>query len=117
MTDEQAPQAKPVDAASAEVIDALAKPFGNQSELDRILDIPLTIHVELGRKKIPISRLLDIGSGHIVELDSAAGTPLSIYANNTLVAHGEAVVVGERYGVRVTDIVSPHERIKQLGGL
>jgi flagellar motor switch protein FliN/FliY len=89
---------------------------GSGGDLDRILEIPLTIHVELGRKKMKISDLLEVGAGTVVELDVAAGTPLAIYANHTLIAQGEAVVVGERYGVRVTDIISPQERVKRLGG-
>ncbi len=85
-------------------------------DLERILDIPLTVHVEIGRKRIKISELLDLGAGAVLELDAQAGAPLAIYANQTLLARGEAVVVGERYGIRITDIVSPEERIKRLGG-
>ncbi len=92
-------------------------PTGLESgDIDRILEIPLEIHVELGRKRMRIGELLSIGVGSVVELGTAAGAPLSIYANNTLIAHGEAVVTGERYGVRVTDIVSPRERVRRLGG-
>lgn len=87
-----------------------------KGELDRILEIPLVIHVELGRKRMRIGELLEVGTGTVVELETAAGAPLSIYANKTLIAQGEAVVVGERYGVRVTDIVSPQERVRKLGG-
>jgi flagellar motor switch protein FliN/FliY len=87
-----------------------------QQDLDRILDIPLTVHVELGRKRLRISELLQVGTGAILELDNAAGAPLSIYANNTLIAQGEAVVVGDHYGIRVTDIVSPEERVRRLSG-
>lgn len=85
-------------------------------DIERILEIPLEISVELGRKRLRISELLAITTGSVVELGTAAGTPLAIYANNTLIARGEAVIVGERYGVRVTDIVSPRERVKKLGG-
>lgn len=84
--------------------------------IERILEIPLEITVELGRKRIRIGELLSVGVGSVVDLGTAAGAPLAIYANNTLIAHGEAVVVGERYGVRVTDIVSPNERVRRLGG-
>jgi len=77
------------------------------SDLERILEIPLEISVELGRKRLRISELLAITVGSVVELGTAAGTPLAIYANNTLIARGEAVIVGERYGVRVTDIDAP----------
>lgn len=91
-------------------------PVAEPGDIDRILEIPLEVHVELGRKRMRIGELLSIGVGSVVELGTAAGAPLSIYANNTLIAHGEAVVVGERYGVRVTDIVSPRERVRRLGG-
>ncbi len=85
-------------------------------DLARVLEIPLTLQVELGRKRVRIGELLKVGAGTVVELDAAAGAPLSIYANQTLIAEGEAVIVGDRYGVRVTDIVSPSERVKRLGG-
>jgi flagellar motor switch protein FliN/FliY len=85
-------------------------------EIDRILDIALTIHVELGRKRLTIAELLTLGTGGVLELEAQAGAPLDIYANHTLIAHGEAVVVGERYGVRITDIVAPSERVRRLGG-
>lgn len=84
--------------------------------LDRVMEIPLTIHVELGRKRVKIRELMQVGAGTVLTLDLQAGAPLSIYANQTLIAEGEAVVVGERYGVRVTDIVSPAERVRRLGG-
>ena len=84
--------------------------------LDRVLEIPLAIHVELGRKRVKIRELMQVGAGTVLTLDLQAGAPLSIYANQTLIAEGEAVVVGERYGVRVTDIVSPAERVRRLGG-
>ena len=90
--------------------------LGEGQGIDRILEIPLTIHVELGRKRVRIRELLELGAGSVLTLAAQAGAPLSIYANKTLIAEGEAVVVGERYGVRVTDIVSPAERVKRLGG-
>jgi flagellar motor switch protein FliN/FliY len=96
----------------AEAQDAGALPEG----IDRILEIPLELTVELGRKRIRIGELLSVGVGSVLDLGTAAGAPLAIYANNTLIAHGEAVVVGERYGIRVTDIVSPRERVRRLGG-
>ena len=84
-------------------------------DLDRILEIPLEIHVELGRRRMRIAELLEIDVGSVLELGAPAGTPLSIYANRVLVAQGEAVIVGERYGVRITDIVSTSERVRRLG--
>jgi flagellar motor switch protein FliN/FliY len=87
------------------------------SDLDRIMEIPLEVHVELGRRRMRISELLGLGVGSVIDLGVTAGSPLAVYANQTLVARGEAVVIGERYGVRITDIVSPRERVKRLGGL
>ncbi|HTU62171.1 MAG TPA: flagellar motor switch protein FliN [Polyangiales bacterium] len=88
----------------------------SDNDIERILEIPLEVSVELGRKRIRISELLSLSVGSVLELGTAAGAPLSIYANNTLIARGEAVVVGERYGIRVTDIVSQKERVRRLGG-
>lgn len=85
-------------------------------ELERILDLPLEVHVEIGRRRMRIGDLLGLQTGSVVELDGAAGQPLSIYANRVLVAQGEAVIVGERYGVRITEIVSPQERVRRLAG-
>ena len=84
-------------------------------EIERILDLPLRVHVELGRRKMRISELLALASGEVLELDLAAGQPLAIYANDVFIAQGEAVVVGERYGVRITHVVSPEERVRRLG--
>ena len=92
------------------------EPELSENDIERILEIPLEVSVELGRKRIRISELLSLSVGSVLELGTAAGAPLSIYANNTLIARGEAVVVGERYGIRVTDIVSPKERVRRLGG-
>lgn len=82
--------------------------------LDFILDIPLEISVELGRTKMVINDLLQLGQGSVIELTKLAGEPLEILVNNKLVARGEVVVVNEKFGVRVTDIVSPMERVKSL---
>lgn len=83
--------------------------------LDFILDIPLEISVELGRAKIIISDLLQLGPGSVIELMKLAGEPLEVLVNQKLVARGEAVVINEKFGVRLTDIISPAERVKQLG--
>ena len=83
--------------------------------LDFILDIPLEISVELGRAKIPISDLLQLGQGSVIELAKLTGEPLEILVNQKLVARGEVVVVNDKFGVRLTDIISPAERVKQLG--
>ena len=94
----------------------LEKGHGQKSmrDLDFLLDIPLEISVELGRTSMLIHDLLQLGQGSVVELNKLAGEPLEILINNKLVARGEAVLVNEKFGVRVTDIISPMERVKQL---
>ena len=86
-----------------------------EEKLRLILDIPLEIRVELGRSKMIIKELLQLGQGSVIELNKAAGEPLDIYVNDKLIAKGETVVVNEKYGIRLTDIISPLERIKMLG--
>jgi flagellar motor switch protein FliN len=88
---------------------------GSESRnLDVILDIPVTISMEIGRSKVPIRSLLQLNQGSVVELDRLAGEPLDVMVNGTLIAHGEVVVVNERYGIRFTDVVSPAERVQKL---
>lgn len=82
--------------------------------LENILDIPLTICMEVGRTKISIRNLLQLNQGSVVELDRLAGEPLDVTVNGTLIAHGEVVVINEKFGIRLTDVVSPMERIKNL---
>ena len=82
--------------------------------LDLILDIPLKVTVELGRTKMLVSELLNLGQGSVIELNKLAGEPMEILVNDKLVARGEAVVVNEKFGVRLTDIISPQERVEQL---
>ncbi|MBF0316581.1 MAG: flagellar motor switch protein FliN [Nitrospirae bacterium] len=79
-----------------------------------LLDIPLTITVEIGRTKMLINDLLQLGQGSVVELDKLAGEPLEMLINNKVIARGEVVVVNEKFGIRLTDIVSPTDRLKQL---
>lgn len=83
-------------------------------DLDFILDIPLEVSVELGRTKMLINDLLQLGQGSVIELSKLAGEPLEILVNRKLIARGEVVVVNEKFGVRLTDVISPMERIKQL---
>jgi flagellar motor switch protein FliN len=82
--------------------------------LDVILDVPVTLSMEVGRTRIPIRNLLQLNQGSVVELDRAAGEPLDVFVNGTLVAHGEVVVVNEKFGIRLTDVISPAERIRKL---
>lgn len=86
----------------------------DQRNLDLILDIPLRVTVELGRTKMVVSELLNLGQGSVIELNKLAGEPLEVLVNDKLVARGEAVVVNEKFGVRLTDIISPTERVAQL---
>jgi flagellar motor switch protein FliN len=83
-------------------------------DLEFLLDIPLMISVELGRTKMLINDLLQLGQGSVIELDKLAGEPMEIYVNNRLIARGEVVVVNEKFGVRLTDIISPSDRVRQL---
>ena len=82
--------------------------------LDVILDVPVTISLEIGRTRISIRNLLQLNQGSVVELDRLAGEPLDVMVNGTLIAHGEVVVVNEKYGIRLTDVISPVERVKKL---
>ena len=84
------------------------------ANLDLILDVQVTLSLEVGRARIPIRNLLQLNQGSVVELERVAGEPLDVYVNGTLVAQGEVVVVNERVGVRLTEVVSPSERIKRL---
>ena len=89
-------------------------PSGNTANRDLILDIPLPVTVELGRSKMLINDLLQLGQGSVIELTKLAGEPLEVLVNQKLVARGEVVVVNEKFGVRLTDIVSPMERVQSL---
>ncbi len=84
-------------------------------ELDMILDIPVQLTVELGRTKITIRNLLQLAHGSVVELDALAGEPMNVLVNGTLIAQGEVVVVNDKFGIRLTDIITPSERMRKLG--
>lgn len=83
-------------------------------QLDMILDVPVTIALEIGRAQVSIRNLLQLNQGSIVELDRLAGEPLDVLVNGTLIAHGEVVVVNEKFGIRLTDVISPAERVQNL---
>lgn len=110
-----------VEAGSHEVTPAVfdqlsgggERPAGN-SEFDMILDIPVHLTVELGRTRISIRNLLQLAHGSVVELDGLAGEPLDVLVNGTLIAQGEVVVVNDKFGIRLTDIITPSERVKKL---
>ncbi len=84
------------------------------ANLDVILDIPVTLSMEIGRTEISINNLLQLNQGSVVELDRLAGEPMDVLINGTLIAHGEVVVINEKFGIRLTDVISPAERVKKL---
>src|SRR5690606_37387501 len=87
---------------------------GIGSDIDLIMDVPVQLTVELGRTRMTIKNLLQLGQGSVVELDNLAGEPMDIYVNGYLIAQGEVVVVEDHYGIRLTDIITPSERINRL---
>ncbi|XKH00442.1 flagellar motor switch protein FliN [Marinobacter nauticus] len=87
---------------------------GGAPDMDVIMDIPVTISMEVGNTQIPIRNLLQLNQGSVIELDRLAGEPLDVLVNGTLIAHGEVVMVNEKFGIRLTDVISPGERIRRL---
>ena len=87
---------------------------GSMNDYELILDIPVNLTVELGRTKISIRNLLQLAHGSVVELDALAGEPMDVLVNGTLIAQGEVVVVNDKFGIRLTDIVTPSERLRRL---
>lgn len=113
VTDASASAAQP-----AQIFPSFGETDGKSSmmnELDMILDIPVQIAVELGRTKITIKNLLQLAHGSVVELDAMAGEPMSVFVNGTLIAQGEVVVVNDKFGIRLTDIITPAERMRKIG--
>lgn len=103
--------------AAADIFPSFTPPAGNVgmlNELDMILDIPVQITVELGRTKITIKNLLQLAHGSVVELDAMAGEPMDVLVNGTLIAQGEVVVVNDKFGIRLTDIITPAERMRKV---
>jgi len=124
-TVEQAPGGTPAAAAKPEAAEPAAKPAqlsplepkkaaGPAENIDFILDVPLKITVQIGGARMLIRELLQLGQGAVIELEKMAGEPMDVLIGDKLVARGEVVVVNEKFGIRLTDIVSPVERIKQL---
>jgi flagellar motor switch protein FliN len=103
-----------VSTANFEELQRQERINGAALELDFVLDIPLTLNVELGRCRMLIGELLQLGQGSVVELVKYAGEPMDVFVNQRLIARGEVVVVNEKFGVRLTDIVSPAERVSKL---
>jgi len=113
---EEQDQSDDVGYESAEMESLQADPsvIADDVNLDVILEIPVTLSMEIGRTEISIRNLLQLNQGSVVELDRLAGEPMDVMVNGTLVAHGEVVVVNEKFGIRLTDIISPQERVKKL---
>ena len=122
MSEETATEEAPPPAEAAPVENAPVEELQDNSEqgekqtadLDSILDISVSLSVEIGQTDLSIRNLLQLNQGSVVELDRLAGEPLDVLVNGTLVAHGEVVVVNEKFGIRLTDVVSTHERVKKL---
>ena len=89
-------------------------PTDGAQDLDLILDIPVQLTVELGRTRIPIKHILQLAQGSVIELDALAGEPMDVLVNGCLIAQGEVVVVNEKFGIRLTDIVTPSERVRRI---
>ncbi|SIT44610.1 flagellar motor switching and energizing component [Paraburkholderia piptadeniae] len=106
----------PVSTSTAGVFQPLSKvePTTTRNDIDMILDIPVQMTVELGRTKIAIRNLLQLAQGSVVELDGLAGEPMDVLVNGCLIAQGEVVVVNDKFGIRLTDIITPSERIRKL---
>lgn len=116
VAEQQAPADKPK-AKPAELEELQPSGGGkvtDRPDLDVILDIPVRISMEVGNTEINIRNLLQLNQGSVIELDRLAGEPLDVLVNGTLIAHGEVVVVNEKFGIRMTDVISPSERIKKL---
>jgi flagellar motor switch protein FliN/FliY len=115
---EQAAAKQPVQAAARQPVFeqfASGQPSqGPRQDIDLILDIPVQLTVELGRTRVPIKQVLGMAQGSVIELDGLAGEPMDLMVNGCLIAQGEVVVVNEKFGIRITDIVTPSERIRRL---
>lgn len=99
----------------AETGSTTAASISEDIKLDVILDVPVTVSMEIGRTSINIRNLLQLNQGSVIELDRFAGEPMDVLVNGTLIAHGEVVVVNDKFGIRLTDVISPSERVKKLG--
>ncbi|ALE56217.1 flagellar motor switch protein FliN [Paraburkholderia sp. SIMBA_055] len=113
---EQNDNTSEISATTAGVFQPLSKvaPTTTRNDIDMILDIPVQMTVELGRTKLAIRNLLQLAQGSVVELDGMAGEPMDVLVNGCLIAQGEVVVVNDKFGIRLTDIITPSERIRKL---
>ncbi len=111
---EETPQ-EPAQQADFEELDSAGGAGNKETDIEFLLDIPLEVTVKLGQSRMIIKDLLSLSQGSVIELDKLAGEPMDIFVNDKMIARGEVVVVNEKFGVRLTDILSPTERLKQLG--
>lgn len=111
---EQVGQQQPEQAMLDDLKAESAADTTQQTDIENILDIPVTLSVQIGQTRETIRNLLQLNQGSVVELERLAGEPLDVLVNNTLVAHGEVVVVNDKYGIRLTDVISAQERVKNL---
>lgn len=111
---EQTAASTPKPAASQVFQPLMSQGAGADSDIDMIMDIPVQLSVELGRTRLTIKNILQLGQGSVVELDGLAGEPMDIYVNGYLIAQGEVVAVEDKYGIRITDIITPSDRIARL---
>lgn len=112
-----APEAAPAISAGNKVFQPLQSDAGPdiaKGDIDRVLDVPVQLTAELGRARITIKNLLQLSQGSVVELDGLAGEPMDVFINGYLIAQGEVVVVNDKFGIRLTDIITPSERIQKL---
>ena len=121
VTPDPAPAAPAVGEGSMQVAAPIFEQFsaagakaGGHNDIDMILDIPVQLTIELGRTKIAIKNLLQLAQGSVVELDGLAGEPMDVLVNGCLIAQGEVVVVNDKFGIRLTDIITPSERLRKL---
>ncbi|KPF66061.1 flagellar motor switch protein FliN [beta proteobacterium AAP99] len=116
VVDEPAESALPAQQVQATLFKPFAAPGqgGGNNDIEMILDIPVQLTVELGRTRIPIKHILQLAQGSVIELDALAGEPMDVLVNGCLIAQGEVVVVNDKFGIRLTDIVTPSERMKRL---
>lgn len=104
----------PESEVEQQLVESRSSSSSVDAKLEVILDVPVTLTLEVGRTRLPIRSLLQLAQGSVVELERAAGDPLDVFVNGTLIAHGEVVVVNDKFGIRLTDVVSPAERIRKL---
>ncbi|HVR53767.1 MAG TPA: flagellar motor switch protein FliN [Pseudorhodoferax sp.] len=109
-----AEQGGPLSGGGAEEARAPFAKDGGMQDINMVLDIPVTLSVELGRTKVPIKYILQLAQGSVVELDALAGEPMDVLVNGYLIAQGEVVVVNDKFGIRLTDVVTPSERLRRV---